>query len=113
MKLNLWLMIAAVVALIFGLGFVLIPDQVLSWYGLTGANALNDAGILMTRLFGATLIGFGALDWFAKDVEESGARRAIVIGGFVSTAIGFVVFLIAQLGTFGTLVNALGWVTVV
>jgi hypothetical protein len=106
MKLGYLFVIAAVVTFVFGLGFVLLPEQLLSIYGV---NKLDPAGILIGRLFGAALLGYGALYWFARDAEDSEARRAMLIGGFVSAAVGFVAFLLAQLGG---VVNGLGWVNV-
>lgn len=105
MKFNHLLIIAAVITLVFGLGFVLLPEQLLSLYGIT----LTAAGIFIARLFGAALIGYAVLNWLIKDTEDAGARRAIAITGSMHAAIGFVVFLIAQLG--GVL-NALGWFNV-
>jgi hypothetical protein len=106
MKVGYLFVIAAVVTLIFGLGFVLLPEQLLSLYGV---NKLDPAPMLIARLFGAALLGYGALYWFARDAEASEARRAMLIGGFVTAAVGFVAFLLAQLG--GAL-NGLGWVNV-
>lgn len=106
MTLSSLLTINSVVALLFGFGFVLAPETLMSFYGAT----LNDAGILIGRLFGAALIGYASLAWFARNAENSGARRAIVLAYFVGFAIGFGVSLSGQLS--GVL-NALGWSTVV
>ena len=106
MKLNTFMAIVAVVAGLFGLGFVLIPGQVLSYYG-----AAPDAGInYMAQLFGAALLGFAIILWLCKDAEDSPERKAILLGLFVAEGVGFVVALITQLG--GS-INALGWSTVI
>ena len=62
------------------------------------------------HLFGASLVGFAFLSWFARDTTDSDARRAIVLALFVSDGIGFIVALVGQLAG---VVNALGWSTVV
>ena len=94
--------IHAIVALIFGLAFVFVPGSTLSLYGVT----VNEAGIFISRLYGASLLVFAVLAWFARNAEESTARRAILIGFFIGFAVGFIVALIGQLSG---VVNAVGW----
>jgi hypothetical protein len=105
MGLNTLLVINAVVSAVFGLGFVLVPGQVVSLYGIEESAALMYTG----QLFGAALIGFAVLSWFARNATESEARRAIVLAFLIGDAVGFFVSLIGQVGE---VVNALGWSTV-
>ena len=105
MKLSTLFTLNAIVAVLFGLGFALVPATLVSLYGAT----LDAAGIYVARLFGAEVLGYATLTWFARNAEESGARRAIVLSCFVSWAVGFVCALIGQLSG---VVNALGWSTV-
>ena len=105
MKLSTLFTLNAIVAVLFGLGFALVPATLVSLYGAT----LDAAGIYVARLFGAEVLGYATLTWFARNAEESGARRAIVLSCFVSWAVGFVCALIGQLSG---VVNALGWLTV-
>lgn len=105
MKLSVLMVINAIVALVFGIGFVLMPAQVVSMYGVTASEPLK----LTAQLLGAALIGFGVLTWFARKATESDARKAILLAFFISDGIGFIVSLIAQLGS---VVNALGWMNV-
>ena len=55
MKLSTFAIIVALLAVIFGLSFIIIPVQVGTFYGLTS----NTAGILVSRYWGATLIFTG------------------------------------------------------
>ena len=105
MKLNTLMVINAIVAVVFGIAFVLVPAQSVSLYGVTADEPLK----LTAQLFGAALIGFAVLTWFARNATESDARTAIVLALFISDGIGFIVSLIAQLG--GVL-NTLGWLNV-
>lgn len=105
MKLSTLMVINTVVALVFGIAFVLVPAQIISLYGVTADPQLRYTG----QLFGGALIGFGVLTWLARNAGESEARRAIVLSLFVGDCIGFIVALIAQLGG---VVNTLGWSTV-
>ena len=106
MKLKNLMIINAVIAAVFGIAFVLVPAQALSLYGVTADDALKYVG----ELFGAALVSFAILTWFARNATDSVTRRAIVLALFVGDTIGFIVALIAQLGG---VVNALGWSTVV
>ncbi|NIV32089.1 MAG: hypothetical protein GWN58_22190, partial [Anaerolineae bacterium] len=47
--------------------------------------------------------------WFARDAEDSAARRAIVLGFFLTGIIGFIVALLGQLSG---VMNTLGWLVV-
>jgi hypothetical protein len=101
-KLRNLLMAGAVVTLIFGLSLVVIPDLLLSLYGIT----VNDAGILIARLFGAAFLGFTVLNWSARRAADSEVLRGIVLANLMMDAVGFVVTLLGQLAG---LSNALGW----
>jgi hypothetical protein len=105
MKLSILMALNAVVAGVFGIAFVLLPGQALSWYGVTGDAQLT----YVARLFGAALITFALITWMARDAADSDARRAIVMGLAAGDIVGFVIALMAQLGG---VVNSLGWSTV-
>ncbi len=105
MKLKTLMIINAIVAIVFGVTFVIIPAQAYSLYDITANEHLNYMG----QLFGAALVGFALITWMARNATDSDARKAIVLALFVANGIGFVVALIGQLGN---VVNALGWSTV-
>ncbi len=102
MKLSGLFTATAVVALVFGVGSLLIPSQLQSIYGVE----LSTAGLFLNRLFGAALIGYGILSWQVRNAPKSQVRDAIVSAFFYSEAIGFVV---ALWGQFSGEYNALGW----
>jgi hypothetical protein len=95
----------AVVAAIFGLAFVLVPGPTTDLYDVD----LNEGGLMIGQLFGAALLGFAVLTWFARDAKPSGERQAILLALFVGDVIGFIASLLAQLAG---VANALGWTTV-
>lgn len=105
MKLKTLMTINAIVAIVFGVAFVIVPTQAYLLYDITADEQL----IYMGQLFGAALIGFALLTWMARNATDSDARKAIVLALFISNGIGFVVALIGQLGN---VVNTLGWSTV-
>ena len=101
MKLAVFLAIAAAVAIIYGIAFILVPDFVLVTYGVT-ANAALD---LMARYFGLTLLGQGVVVWLIKDAVDGKVLR--FLSGFaLQSAIGL---LVSIWGTLGGILNALGW----
>ncbi|MFN8451402.1 MAG: hypothetical protein U0521_23165 [Anaerolineae bacterium] len=102
---NLFI-VNSIVAIVFGLAFILIPDPVLKLY----AVELNAQGLFVSQLFGAALVGFALITWLLRDVDDVGIKQSVMLALFVSDAIGFVLSLIAQLNS---LANALGWSTVV
>lgn len=106
MKLSYLMIVSAVVAVIFGIAFVLASGSLMALYGAT----LNPAGTVIAQLFGAALIGFAVVNWFARNAKEGEALRAIVLANLVSDTIGFIMALLGQLAG---VVNALGWSTVV
>ena len=106
MNLKSLFVLSAVVTLVFGVLFIIIPTQTYSWYGITSDMALNYMG----GLFGAALIAIGLISWLARGASESDARKAIVLSFFIGDLIGFIIALIAQLNN---VVNSLGWLTVV
>jgi len=97
--------INAVVAVIFGLGFVFAPGQTLSFYGISPDAAFS----LVAQLFGASLVGFAVLTWSARNAKASDALKAIILALFVSDGIGFILSVIGQIQG---VPNALGWLNV-
>jgi len=102
MKLSTFLTINSILVFLFGLAFLLMPDTLMSLYGVE----LNSIGVAISRLLGAAFLGFGTLRWLARNSTESGFLKAVVLSGFVEDSIGFLVLLKAQLAG---LTNASGW----
>jgi len=105
MRLSSLLLIAGLLALVFGLGFLLVPQAVLPVYGIQP----DPATALMSRFFGAALVNLGAAVYLIRDVQEAPAQRALVVAGVVGSVAGLGVALMGQLSG---LVNAVGWSTV-
>ena len=105
MKLSMLFTITAIVTVAFGLAFVLAAPTLMSLYGIT----LSAGGLIVARLFGAALLGYAVLTWFARNARDSDARQAIVLALFIGDAMGFIVALLGQLSG---AVNTLGWSTV-
>lgn len=106
MKLSNLLVVSAVVGAVFGVGFLAASGPLAALYGIT----LDRAGMLVAQLFGAALIAFAVLNWFARNVTDPEARQAVVLANLTGDGIGFVVILIGQLGG---IANTLGWSSVI
>jgi hypothetical protein len=95
-----------VIAIVNGVIIVVVPVLYMSIFGITIESP--DA-IFISRLLGAALLAYGFVAWLARDAGPSDARQAIVLGFFISIAIGFVITLVAQLTG---VMNTLGWALV-
>jgi len=103
MKTKGWFIYCAVFLAIFGVLFVIIPGIALALFDVT----LDDAGIMMVRLFGAALIGLAIIAWLAKDDPPSRARTAIIWGQCIESAIASIVLVIGIINGIG---NVLVWI---
>jgi hypothetical protein len=101
MKFNVLMTIAALVAFIFGLGFILAPVATVNLYG----NTLEGVGVFVARYFGAALLGYAFLAWLSRNAYSKG-----VAGGFFAAMVlGLAVSLY---DAFSGTSNALVWLNV-
>lgn len=102
MKFSTFMVFYAIVSAVFGLGFVLMPGQILPIYGVEPDAALK----LVGQFLGAALVSLALLTWLVRNLSASETRRAIVLALLVGESIGFILALIGQ---FNGIFNALGW----
>ena len=102
MKRSTFLSIAAFVALLFGLGLLIVPDNFLGMYGVT----LDDGGRLVGRSLGAFLFSIGLVNWIARRAEDSLALRAILYGNL---AIHLLTMVLDASAVTSGVINAQGW----
>jgi len=99
---KIFFTIISLLALVHGAGFVLVPEQVAAAYGM----ATSAPTLLMSRLFGAALIGLGLIFWFCREAPAQSARNV-----FLATIVGNTAGLIAVvMGTAAGTLNAMGWI---
>lgn len=106
MRQSMFMAIAAILAFVIGLAFLLIPAQLLSLYGIT----LDPDGQWIARGLGSAFAGIAVTTWFARNVPQGTALRAIMLGDFVLTAVGLVAAVLYAI--YGS-ANALIWPTAV
>ena len=102
MKLSHVFSFNALVALVYAIGFVIVPNTVMGLHGLPA----GDAQALMARYFGTALLGLGLIAWFVRDVAHPPLKNGITISLFLSSLIGFGLSIQA---TLAGQMNALGW----
>jgi uncharacterized membrane protein len=105
MTIRMFFTILAVLSFLFGVGFVLAPDQVLANYGIEHSPALA----LVGRLFGGALLALGVILWLSRDFRDEAAVRAVLVAVVIGDVVNLVV---ATMGTLAGTANALGWSTV-
>jgi len=106
MKIKTLFIISAVIAVAYGIAFVIVPSQVCALYDIESTPILN----YMDQLFGAALLAIGLISWFSRNAAVSEAQKAIILGLFIADGIGFIVSLIGQINN---VLGSLGWLNVV
>ena len=106
MKLRSFLIIVAVIALLYAIGLLLVPEFMDSTYGM-GASSPGE--VLMDRYFGTALLTLGLIAWLAKDLTRASVRP-IITGSLIGDAVSVVVSLV---GVLSGVMNATGWSSVV
>ncbi len=95
-----------IVELIFGIGFIAVPDFLLGNFGVASTPDL----ILMARLFGSALLAFSTLLWYARSSKSTDLQKATIRSFFLYYLISTVFIVLGQLaGVF----NIMGWSMVV
>lgn len=103
MKLNVLMTITAVVTLLFGLSFLLLPVQTMTLFGVD----LDVSGHYIARFLGSAFLGIAVITWFARNSQPNNeALRAILMGSFILTLTGTVVSFFDALYGVG---NSLVW----
>ena len=101
MKIKNLMIIKTIICLGFGIPMLLIPERLMSLYGLT----LDPNGIVMARLYGGALLGNLFLTWFCRNDQGSMSLRAAILYLFVYDGINLIVTLAAVISgimnTFG------------
>ena len=106
MKLSAFMAIAAVLALVFGLAFILVPTQTMSLYEIT----LGVGGQWVGRYLGSAFLGIAVLTWLVRKSQQGNALRAVILGDLVVSVTGLIVAVLNKISGQG---NALVWSTVV
>jgi hypothetical protein len=105
MRLNSFLMLATIVAAVFGLAFLLVPSGLVALYGVK----LTPATEVIGRIAGSVIVGFAIVFWGARNGSGAEAFKAVMMAGLIANALDGLILLHA---TATGLLNGLGWLQV-
>jgi len=101
-KLKRFLAIAAIVTVLNGVCYALVPNALLPVYGVEPSAG----AVLGFRFLGAALLTFGLTLWFVRESHDWTALRSVLLGATVGNVVGIVVSLWAILTG---IMNGTGW----
>jgi hypothetical protein len=87
MDTRLYLTIAAVVAILYALAFLLIPVQASLFF----SNFAEPRAVLYLRFCGAAVLAWGLIVWFARDFRDRDAVRGVLIASVVGLAANIII----------------------
>ena len=91
MSYKVLFVLSALVAVICGLGFLIVPDRVLPLVGTTEQYAST---LFAARFFGFAMFAFGLVLWFAKDVPDAKFQRNMGVANLLISVVGLVLTLV-------------------
>lgn len=106
MSRSRFLAVASILGLVFGLAFLLVPAQLMSFYGMT----LDPAGQWIGRFLGAQLLGVATITWLVRNTPAGNVLSAVMIGNLVATVTALALAILQGIAGIG---NALVWSTAV
>ena len=86
MDTRLYLTIAAVVAILYALAFLLIPVQASLFF----SDFAEPRAVLYLRFCGAAVLAWGLIVWFARDFRNRDAVRGVLIASIVGLAVNII-----------------------
>jgi len=106
MRLRDLFLINTLTALLFALGFLLVPGVLLDLFGFT-----NDPGTrLLGRFIAVELLVGGLITYLARNTRDAVTQQAIILANLVASLVGFVASLA---GIFSAAMGPFGWAIVV
>jgi hypothetical protein len=87
MDAKLYLTIAAVVAILYALAFLLLPVQASLFF----SSFAEPRAVLYLRFCGAAVLAWGLIVWFARDFRDWHAVRSVLIASVIGLAINIFV----------------------
>lgn len=106
MNYRIMFLVNAFIAVLLGLGFLIVPDRILGQFGVDGYAATK----LISQFFGTAMLGLGLVLWFAKDVTDANLQKGMGIALLVGAAAGL---LITLMGTTSGVLRANWWLALV
>jgi hypothetical protein len=86
MDTKLYLTIAAIVAILYALAFLLFPVHASLFF----SSFAEPRAIWYLRFCGAAILAWGLIVWFARDFKDWGAVRSVLIASFVGLMVNII-----------------------
>ena len=102
MDTKLYLTIAAIIAILYALAFLLIHVQA----SLFLSSFAEPRAVLYLRFVGAAVLAWGLIVWFARDFRDWDAVRGVLISSVVGLAVNIILNVAATIGGW---LNAKAW----
>ena len=99
------MMLATIVAAVFGLAFLVAPSQLVALYGVK----LTPGAEVVGRIAGSVILGFAIVFWGAREGDAADTLKAVMMAGLIANGLDALILLHA---TATGLVNGLGWLQV-
>jgi len=90
MTIRNFFVVSAIIIFLSGVVSIISPQMMFDAWG----TASNQAGLIITQLSGALEVGLGLILWLARNAGVSNARKAIVIGGFITYILFFIIMML-------------------
>ncbi len=87
MDTKLYLTIAAVVAMLYAIGFLIIPVQASLFF----SGFAEPRAVLNLRFCGAAVLAWGLIVWFARDFQDWFAVNSVLIASIVGLAADIII----------------------
>lgn len=86
MSYKILFVLNALVVLVFGIGYLVVPVQVLGFFRTETTVPVQ----VVSRFFGSAMLALGLVLWFAKDIADAGIQTKIGYAMLFSTIVGLV-----------------------
>lgn len=106
MKVSTYLSILGILAIVFGIGFLVAAPVTLPMYGLPS----DPPNVLQARYFGSALAGLGFIAWLIRNTAEPPIQRGALVASAIGSALGLIVSI---WGLIDKVLGPLGWSSVV
>jgi len=105
MSYKLMFVLTAIVALAFGVGYLVVPAVVLEFFGTETTIPVQ----IVTRFFGSALFALGLVLWFAKDITDAAVQKNLGYALFVSNIVGLILAIYGST----SVIRANSWIPIV
>jgi hypothetical protein len=93
MSIRLYLTVAAVVAILYALAFLVTPVQASLFF----SDFAEARSVLYLRFCGAAVMAWGLIVWFARDFRDWYSIRSVLIASVVGLAINIMINFVATM----------------